>query len=59
MEKIGIIWLIFCPLDPDPWIRMFLRIRIQEAALVFSPYVSPYLWKKIKFDEVRIMFVDF
>ena len=43
MEKIGIIWLIFCPLDPDPWIRMFLRIRIQEAALVFSPYVSPYL----------------
>ena len=26
-------WLIFCPLDPDPWIRIFLRIRIQEAKI--------------------------
>ena len=24
-------WLIFYPLDPDPWIRIFLQIRIQEA----------------------------
>ena len=28
-------WLIFsCPLDPDPWICMFLRIRIQEAKIL-------------------------
>ena len=27
-------WLIFCPLDPDPWIRIFLRIRIQEAKIL-------------------------
>ena len=24
-------WFIFYPLDPDPWIYIFLRIRIQEA----------------------------
>ena len=24
-------WLIFYNLDPDPWFRIFLRIRIQEA----------------------------
>ena len=24
-------WFILCPLDPDPWIGIFLRIRIQEA----------------------------
>ena len=23
---------IFCPLDPDPWILIFLRIRIKESA---------------------------
>ena len=27
-------WLIFCPLDPDPWIQIFLRIRIQEAKIL-------------------------
>ena len=27
-------WLIFCPLDLDPWIRIFLRIRIQEAKIL-------------------------
>ena len=27
-------WLIFCPLDPDPWIRIFLRILIQEAKIL-------------------------
>ena len=27
-------WLIFYPLDPDPWIRIFLRIRIQEAKIL-------------------------
>ena len=27
-------WLIFYPLDPDPWIRIFLRIRIQEAKVL-------------------------
>ena len=27
-------WLIFCPLDPDLWIRIFLRIRIQEAKIL-------------------------
>ena len=27
-------WLIFCPLDPNPWIRIFLRIRIQEAKML-------------------------
>ena len=26
--------LIFYPLDPDPWIRIFLRIRIQEAKIL-------------------------
>ena len=28
-ETVVIFWLIFCPFDPDPWIRIFLRIRIQ------------------------------
>ena len=27
-------WLLFYPLDPDPWIRIFLRIRIQEAKIL-------------------------
>ena len=27
-------WLIFCPLDPDPWIRIFLQILIQEAKIL-------------------------
>ena len=27
-------WLISYPLDPDPWIRIFLRIRIQEAKIL-------------------------
>ena len=27
-------WLISCPLNPDPWIRMILRIRIQEAKIL-------------------------
>ena len=27
-------WLIFCPLDPDPRIRIFLRIRIKEAKML-------------------------
>ena len=29
-------WFIFCRLDPDPWIRIFLpnRIRIQEAKIL-------------------------
>ena len=27
-------WLIFYPLEPDPWIRIFLRIRIQEAKIL-------------------------
>ena len=27
-------WLIFCPLDPDPWIRIFLRIPVQEAKIL-------------------------
>ena len=29
-------WLIFWPLDPDPWIRIFLRIQIliQEAKIL-------------------------
>ena len=27
-------WLIFCPLDPDTWIRIFLRIRIQEVKIL-------------------------
>ena len=26
-------WLIFCPLDPNSWILIFLRIRIQEAKI--------------------------
>ena len=26
--------LTFCPLDPDPWIRTFLRSRIQEAKIL-------------------------
>ena len=27
-------WSIFFPLDLDPWIRIFLRIRIQEAKIL-------------------------
>ena len=27
-------WLIFYPLDPDPWIHIFLSIRIQEAKIL-------------------------
>ena len=27
-------WLIFFPLDPDPWIRIFLQILIQEAKIL-------------------------
>ena len=27
-------WLIFCPLDPDPRIRIFFRIRIQKAKIL-------------------------
>ena len=27
-------WLIFYPLDPDPWIRIFLRIQIQEGKIL-------------------------
>ena len=27
-------WLIFYALDPDPWIRIFLLIRIQEAKIL-------------------------
>ena len=27
-------WLIFYPLDPDPLIRIFLRIRIQKAKIL-------------------------
>ena len=27
-------YLLFCPLDPDPWICIFLRIRIQEAKIL-------------------------
>ena len=30
--KVKSSWLIFCLLDPDPWIRKFLRIRIQEGS---------------------------
>ena len=26
--------MIFCPLDPNPWIRTFLRKRIQEAKIL-------------------------
>jgi len=26
--------VIFYPLDPDPWIRIFLQIRIQEAKIL-------------------------
>ena len=26
-------WLIFYPLDPDHWIRIFLRIWIKEAKI--------------------------
>ena len=26
-------WLIFCLLDPDPWIRIFVRIRFQESKI--------------------------
>ena len=25
-------WLIFCPLNPDPWICIFFRIRILSTA---------------------------
>ena len=39
-------WLIFYPLDPDPWIRIFLRIqiwiqaaKIQILNTAFSPLV--------------------
>jgi len=38
-------WLIFYPLDPDPWIRIFLRIRIQEA-------------KMLRIQRIRILGTD-
>ena len=28
------VWLKFCPLDLDPWNRIFLRIRFQEAKIL-------------------------
>ena len=30
-------WSIFYPFDPDPWIRIILRIRIQEAQNLADP----------------------
>ena len=41
-------WLIFCPLDPDTWIRIFLRIRIQEAKIL-----------RIQWIRIRILSTDF
>ena len=32
-------WLIFCPLDPDPWIRIFLQIRIQEVKIMRTQWI--------------------
>ena len=34
LEVICSFWLIFYPLDPDPWVCIFLRIRIQEAKIL-------------------------
>ena len=42
-------WLIFYPLNPDPWIHIFLLIRVQEAKILririlitaFPPQVDP------------------
>ena len=55
-------WLIFYPLDPDPWIRIFLRIRIQEAKILwiqrirflstdFNSTITDGLIPKPKWDE--------
>ena len=30
-------WLILSPLEPDLWIRIFLRIQIQEANILRIP----------------------
>ena len=36
VKKFFLVWLMFCLLGPDPWIRLFLRIRIriQEAKIL-------------------------
>jgi len=37
-------WLIFLPLDPDPWIRIFFRIRIQSPRFNnWNPTLRPNL----------------
>ena len=33
-QKIFGCWQIFCPVDLDLWIRIFMRIRIQEAKML-------------------------
>ena len=32
-KKVLCFWLMFYPLDQDPWIRIFLRIRILSTAV--------------------------
>ncbi len=46
-------WLIFCPLDPNPLIRIFLRIRIQEAKWILSN--ASYHGFGIVFDAHKII----
>ena len=52
-------WLIFCPLGPDPWIRIFLRIqRIRTLSTVDR---QANIWKKIKngkFYKVKIFEIN-
>jgi len=50
----SIFWSIFYPLDLDPWIRIFLRIRIQEAKIlriqrirILSSAIVILLWFRI------------
>ena len=45
------IWLIFYPLDPDPWIRKFLRIRIQEAKLLLIQRIQIRILSTVKFNS--------
>ena len=43
------IWLAFYSLDPDPWIRIFLQIWIQEAKILRIRILSTALVRGMNF----------
>ena len=40
--------LIFCPLGPDPWIRIFLRIRILKAKILQIQWIRIQILSTVK-----------